>query len=53
MLEKANASQDKYVNAMCATMLALLDHSITGNSVDKLKKAREEMQEFIIHRGEG
>ena len=52
-LEKANISQDKYVNAMCATMLALLDHSITGNSVDKLKKAREEMQEFIIHRGEG
>lgn len=53
MLEKANASQDKYVNAMCATMIALLDHSITGNSVDKLKKARDEMNEFLIHRGEG
>ena len=52
-LEKANLHQDKYVNAMCETMLALLDHSITGNSVDKLKKAKEEMQEFIIHRGEG
>ena len=52
-LEKANLTQDRYVNAMCETMLALLDHSITGNSVDKLKKARDEMQEFIIHRGEG
>lgn len=52
-LEKANVNQDRYVNAMCATMLALLDHSITGDSIDKLKKARDEMQEFIIHRGEG
>lgn len=51
-LEKANISQDKYVNAMCETMLALLDHAITGNSTDKLKKARDEMREFIIHRGE-
>ena len=53
MLEKANASQDKYVNAMCATMIALLDHSITGNSVEKLKKARDDMNEYLIHRGEG
>ena len=52
-LEKANVSQDKYVNAMCATMIALLDHSITGNSIDKLKKARDDMNEYLIHRGEG
>lgn len=52
-LERANVTQDRYVNAMCETMLALLDHSITGNSIDKLRKARDEMQEFIIHRGEG
>lgn len=52
-LEKANISQDKYVNAMCETMLALLDHNITGNSIDKLQKARQEMQDFLIHRGEG
>ena len=52
-LEKANVSQDRYVTAMCATMMALLDHSITGNSIDKLKKARDEMNEFLIHRGEG
>lgn len=52
-LESANASQDKYVNAMCATMIAMLDHAITGNSIDKLKKAREDMQEYLIHRGGG
>lgn len=52
-LETSNALQEQYVNAMCETMLALLDHSITGNSIDKLKKARDEMQAFIIHRGEG
>jgi len=52
-LEKANVNQDRYVAAMCETMLALLDHSITGNSIDKLKKARDEMNEFLVHRGEG
>lgn len=52
-LEQANDAQDKYVNAMCATMIALLDHAITGNSVDKLKKARDDMREYLIHRGEG
>ena len=52
-LETANKNQDRFVNAICETMLAMLDHSITGNSVDKMKKARDEMQEFLIHRGEG
>lgn len=52
-LERANRSQDKFVGAICETMLAMLDHEITGNSIDKLKKARDEMNEFLIHRGGG
>lgn len=51
-LEKTNQKQDQFVTAMCASMLALLDHGINGNSIDKLKQAREEMQEFLIHRGQ-
>ena len=51
ILESTNRKQDKFVEAMCGSMLALLDHNINGNSIDKLKEAKEEMQEFLIHRG--
>ena len=51
VLESTNRKQDKFVNTMCGAMLALLEHNINGNSIDKLKEAKEEMQEFLIHRG--
>lgn len=34
--------------AVCRGILALLNHSITGNSVDKLKKAQDLIQEYLI-----
>lgn len=30
------------------SLLALIEHGIDGNSIDKLKKIRTELQEFII-----
>ena len=51
ILESSNRKQDKFVEAICSSMLALLDHNINGNSIEKLKEARAEMQEFLIHRG--
>ena len=51
VLESNNRKQDDFVEAMCSAMLALLDHNINGNSIDKLKEARQEMQDFLIHRG--
>ena len=51
VLEGNNRKQDSFINAMCGAMLALLEHNINGNSIDKLKEAKEEMQEFLIHRG--
>lgn len=35
---------------MCGAMLALLDHMISGNSVDKMKEVRDEMRKFIIEK---
>ena len=35
---------------ICVAMLALLDHGITGNSVDRLRKARDNMQEYLADR---
>ena len=36
--------------ALCQGMLAMLNHEITGNSIDKLRKAQENMQEYLINR---
>lgn len=29
-------------------MLSLIDHSITGNSIEKLKQSRDEMRDYLI-----
>ena len=41
---------DEGQRAMCRGMLALLNHEITGNSVDKLKTAQTSLTEFLIDR---
>ena len=33
---------------MCGCMLALLDHMISGNSIDKMKDVRDEMRDWLI-----
>lgn len=35
---------------ICECMLALMDHEITGNSVDRLKQARNDLNTFLINR---
>ena len=42
-LEKGN-------EAICKCILAITDHSLTGNSIDKLKRAKEEMQNYLIEK---
>lgn len=42
-LEKGN-------EAICKCILAITDHELTGNSVDKLQKAKEEMQNYLIEK---
>lgn len=34
---------------MCGCMLALLDHMISGNSVDRMKEVRDEMRDYLIN----
>ncbi len=43
-------SFEKSNNMLCKSMLALLEHEITGNSVERLKKVKTEMQEFLIEK---
>lgn len=31
-------------------LLVIINHDITGNGIDKMKKARDELQEYLINR---
>ena len=42
--------KDETDKVLCRSMLALMDHEITGNSIDGLKKARKDLQDYIINR---
>lgn len=41
---------EKSNNMICKCMFALLDHEITGNSVEKLKSTRADLQNYLIGR---
>lgn len=36
--------------AVCRALIALLDHEITGNSVDRLRGARDALNQYLIER---
>lgn len=38
------------IEKTCKCILAITDHELTNNSVDKLKKARDEMQDYLIEK---
>lgn len=38
---------------MCGCMLALLDHMISGNSVERMKDVRDDMREWLINGNKG
>lgn len=42
--------QNDFTKVMCNSMLALLDHNINGNSVDKLEQAKDEIKEYLIQK---
>ena len=41
---------EKGIEKLCKCTLAITDHELTGNSVDKLRKAKDEMQDFLIEK---
>ena len=43
-LEKLEESNEK----ICRCVLAITDHELTGNSVERLREARDEMQNYLI-----
>ncbi len=45
-LEKLETGIEK----ICKCTLAITDHELTGNSVDKLREAKDEMQNYLIQK---
>lgn len=35
---------------ICKCVFALVNHELTGNSVDKMREARDEMQDYLIQK---
>ena len=44
-IEKQNAAQRE----VCKSLIVIMNHEITGNSIDKLKAQQEELQTFLIN----
>ena len=49
-LEKRQAETEEAMQIMMKSMLALMTHAIDGNHVEELKKARDDMQAYLIRR---
>lgn len=41
---------EKGIEKICKCTLAITDHELTGNSVEKLREAKDEMQEYLIQK---
>lgn len=35
---------------ICKCMVALMDHEITGNSIERMKKTRDELNDYLIEK---
>lgn len=46
--DKVSKDLQECTHLLCKVMFILLDHEITGNSIEGLKKTREELREYLI-----
>lgn len=49
-LEDHAKEQEGFIKVLCNSVLALVSHEINGNSIDKLKDAQKDLQDFLINR---
>lgn len=39
---------DEYTGLVCKSLLAMIDHEITGNGIERLKNTKVELQNYLI-----
>jgi hypothetical protein len=49
-LEECRTDTDEAIQLLLQGMLALMDNAVTGNSIEKIKAARDKMQSYLIAR---
>ena len=49
-LEDKTKEQEGFIKVLCNSILALVSHEINGNSLDKLRDAQKELQDFLINK---
>lgn len=47
-MERSISVQQQMQREICKSLVVIMNHDITGNSVDKLKAQQEELQRFLI-----
>ena len=47
-LDDALDTQSKMQREICKSLIVIMNHEVTGNSIDKLKNQQEELQKFLI-----
>lgn len=48
--DKVSEDLQECIHLLCKVMFIMLDHEITGNSIEGLKKTREELREYLINK---
>ena len=47
-LDVALEEQSQMQREICKSLIVIMNHEVTGNSIDKLKQAQEDLQKFLI-----
>lgn len=48
LLEQQISAQGRMQREICKSLIVIMNHEVTGNSIDKLKAQQEELQKFLI-----
>lgn len=49
-VEDEMKTAQKGISVLCQTMLALIDHELSGNDVEHLRKARDGLDRYLVER---
>lgn len=47
---KTLKEQEEYNKIICKSLLAIIDHEITGNGIERLRNTKNELQNFLINK---
>lgn len=48
--EELMSEMRKGINVLCQTQLALIDHALSGNDVEHLRRARDGLDKYLVER---